>query len=274
MSTSTQQNAILSQWNLKGRSYMVTGGAKGIGLATIRALLSHQAAFVFFCSRSSCDDVLACLQKDHPDASIHHVVCDVSTQEGRDVLVNFVKSNLDNRPLDGLINNVGVNIRKSILEQTPDEYHSMMRTNIDSAYFLSKACYELFTKGSTIVNVSSAAGVQSSGTGIAYGMSKAAVNQLTRTLACEWAAKGIRVNAVTPWMTMTPMLRDAVAKDPSQLEKVSAWTPIHRLAEASEVAGPIVFLCMPCSSYVTGQVLGVDGGLTAQGFDGPCVTAP
>jgi len=130
----------------------------------------------------------------------------------------------------------------------------------------------MLAEGSAIVNISSAAGVQSSGTGIAYGMSKAALNQLTRALACEWAARNIRVNAVTPWMTMTPLLQQAVKDNPSQLDKVKAWTPMHRLAEASEIAAPVVFLLMPASSYITGQVLGVDGGLTAQGFDGPCVT--
>ena len=269
---SNSKESILSQWSLQGKSYVVTGGAAGIGFAAVQALLAHQASSVLFCSRSPCEDVLASLQKEFPDATILHVSCDVATKDGRDALVASIKSNLDGKPLDGLINNVGTNIRKTITEQTEAEFSAMMRTNVDSAYFLSRACLDLFTQGSTIVNVSSAAGVQSSGTGIAYGISKAAVNHFTRTLACEWAAKGIRVNAVTPWMTMTPMLKEAVAKNPSQLDKVKAWTPMHRLAEASEVAGPIVFLCMPCSSYITGQVLGVDGGLTAQGFDGPCVT--
>ena len=68
---------------------------------------------------------------------------------------------------------------------------------------------------------------------------------------------------------MTPMLKEAVANNPSQLDKVNAWTPMGRLATAEEVADPIVFLCLSASSYVTGQVLGVDGGLTAEGFNGP-----
>jgi len=150
-----------------------------------------------------------------------------------------------------------------------------VRTNMDSAYFLCQQFLPLLEKcpgQAAVVNVSSAAGVQSSGTGVAYAMSKAALNQMTRGLACEWAARGIRVNAVTPWMTLTPLLRQAVQSNPSQLDKVQAWTPMHRLAEASEIAAPIVFLLMPASSYITGQILGVDGGLTAQGFDGPCVT--
>jgi Tropinone reductase 1 len=179
--------------------------------------------------------------------------------------------------IHGLVNNVGTNIRKTILEQTEEEFHTMMKTNVDSAYFLCRMFSDVFDEeGATIVNVSSAAGVQSSGTGAAYGMSKAALNQFTKILACEWAARKIRVNAVTPWMTMTPMLEEAVKKNPSQpdsqLDKVKAWTPMHRLASPEEIAGPIVFLCLPASSYITGQVLGVDGGLTAQGFDGPCVT--
>lgn len=271
------QETILSQWTLSGRSYVVTGAA-GIGMAVVQALLAHGATTLLFCSRNPCPVTLATLQASYPKATIRHVVCDVSTSQGRTTLLDFTKAELTPtadgaaRPLHGLINNVGMNVRKSLAEQTEEEYSAILRTNIDAAYFLSKAFREILTTGSTVVNVSSAAGVQSSGTGIAYGLSKAALNHLTRSLACEWAASGIRVNAVTPWMTMTPMLQAAVAQNPSQLDKVQAWTPMHRLASAAEVAGPIVFLCMPCSSYVTGQVLGVDGGLTAQGFDGPCVT--
>jgi Tropinone reductase 1 len=70
------------------------------------------------------------------------------------------------------------------------------------------------------------------------------------------------------------MLEEAVKNNPHQLDKVKAWTPMHRLASADEIANPIVFLSLPASSYITGQILGVDGGLTAQGFDGPCVTPP
>jgi tropinone reductase I len=170
-----------------------------------------------------------------------------------------------------------MNVRRSILEQVEDEYHQIMATNLDSAYFLCRLFYDLLEKGAeaaggaAVVNVSSAAGIQSSGTGIAYAASKAAMNQLTRGLACEWATKGIRVNAVAPWMTMTPMLQAAVKNDPTALQKVEEWTPVHRLGTPEEVASPIVFLCMPASSYITGQVLGVDGGLTAQGFRGPCI---
>jgi Tropinone reductase 1 len=127
------------------------------------------------------------------------------------------------------------------------------------------------SQSASIVNVASAAGVQSSGTGAAYGMSKAAIIQYTRILACEWAKYNIRVNAVAPWMCMTPMLVDAIKGNESSMQKVYDWTPMGRIAQVQEIVDPIIFLMLDASSYVTGQCLGIDGGLTAQGFQGSCV---
>jgi len=274
-----------TRWSLQKKNFVVTGGTKGIGKSVVKELLAHGAAGILFCSLSPCNfaEYLTSIKLDpklsyaqgNPDGLpiIKHILCDVSTSEGREVLLRTAKETFGDKDNDnigqcvhGLINNVGINVRKTIIEQTPEEYHSMVRTNVDAAYFLCKMFSNLFVEGnSTIVNVSSAAGVQSSGTGAVYGMTKAAINQFTRILACEWAKRKIRVNAVTPWMTMTPMLKEAVANNPSQLDKVEAWTPMGRLASAEEIADPIIFLCLPASSYITGQVLGVDGGLTAQG---------
>jgi tropinone reductase I len=273
-STSAEIKKIQSTWSLEHRNVVVTGGSNGIGLAIVKALIARGAANIVFCSRSECKDLVKSLNSGCTKGQeVSHVACDVSTREGRKVLLAGAKDVCGK--VHCLINNVGTNTRKSVLEQTEEEFNTMMRTNVDSAYFLSKLFYDILDKesGASIVNVSSAAGVQSSGTGAAYGMSKAAVNQFTKALACEWAAKGVRVNAVTPWMTMTPMLADAVAKNPTQLDKAKVWTPMHRVGTAEEVASAVVFLCLPASSYITGQILGVDGGLTAQGFDGPCVTA-
>lgn len=284
-------------WSLEGQSFVVTGGTKGIGLATVKALLRHGASRIICCSRSPMDSqLLQELQALSDTASIHHVVCDVATQEGRTTLVEQTQQILQGARLQGLINNVGINIRKPMLEQSDEEFHNILQTNVTSTYMLCKAMYPLLVGSSSssskddtstslttscIVNVSSAAGVQSSGTGIAYGMSKAAMNQLTKTLACEWARVNIRVNAVTPWMTLTPMLQDALHNNNNnnnrdakqQLDKVCDWTPMGRLSQPQEVAEPIVFLAThAASSYITGQCLGIDGGLTAQGFQGPCVS--
>lgn len=271
-SASSQAN-----WTLSGKSFVVTGASKGIGKAILQELLTMGASTVIFCSRNPLEEgFIDNLASDICAASavgrMHHVCCDVSTMEGRQILLDACLKTYGVTELHGLVNNVGVNIRKPMMEQTDEEYHTIMRTNVDSAYFVSKLFLPLLeaARGAAIVNVSSAAGIQSSGTGVAYGMSKAAINQMTRSCACEWAAKQIRVNAVAPWMTVTPMLRLAVQENPTQLDKVMAWTPMHRLAKSHEIAAPVVFLLLPASSYITGQTICVDGGLTAQGFDGPC----
>merc|ERR1711874_770098 len=104
-------------------------------------------------------------------------------------------------------------------------------------------------------------------------MTKAAVNHLSKALACEWGRHGIRVNAVAPWMTRTPMLQDAIKNDPSALEPVYEATPLGRCAEPEEIAGVITFMAMQPAGYVTGQVISVDGGLGAQAFTGPTTQA-
>jgi len=275
---------IQLKWSLASKNYVVTGGTKGIGLAVIKSLLSNGARSVLFCARnqSDVDSTVQSLENEFPDAngSLYGVACDISTKDGRDTLVLFAKGCNEDQGVHGLINNVGINIRETALDQTKEEYHRIMSTNIDSTYFLCKLFHPLLLKAATasaqssacVVNVASCAGLMSSGTGAAYGMSKAAMISLTKSLSCEWAKSRIRVNAVAPWMTMTPMLEDAVKNNPGALDKVKEWTPMQRLASAQEVADPVVFLCMPCSSYITGQCLAIDGGLSAQGFDGPCVT--
>ncbi|KAL7569111.1 hypothetical protein ACA910_016944 [Epithemia clementina (nom. ined.)] len=261
-----------NSWSLERRNFLITGGSDGIGLAIVREFLSCGAETVIFCSRREAPDLLLSLQQSFPGtaARIFHVACDVATEGGRKTLFEATKQSVD--VLHGLVNNVGMNVRKPISEQTVEEYNKIMQTNIDSAYFLTKLLLDLLDtqNGATIVNVSSVAGEQSSGTGAVYGMSKAAMNQMTRSLACELACRNIRVNAVAPGQTMTPKLEEAVQRNPSLLDKAKAWTPLHRLANLQEVAAPVVFLSMPCSSYISGQILGVDGGRAAQGFDGPC----
>lgn len=259
-----------SRWSLEGKYIVITGGSRGIGNGVLHAAIQQNPAAVIICSYSS--NQLNQAISDINDERVQGIACDISTEEGRTKLVTFINDNLPR--LDVLVNNVGINIRKSVEDQTAEEYHRIMRTNVDSTYFLCKSLFPLLKKaenGASVVNVASAAGVQSSGTGGVYGMSKAAIIHYSKILACEWAQYKIRVNAVAPWMCMTPMLKDALKGDESQLDKVYDWTPMGRIAEIQEIVDPIVFLMMDCSSFVTGQCLGIDGGLTAQGFQGPCV---
>eukprot|EP00434_Breviolum_minutum_P010454 symbB.v1.2.009219.t1/scaffold582.1/size184522/5 len=137
-------------------------------------------------------------------------------------------------------------------------------------------CKPLLERSSygSVVNISSAAGLRSTGTGSVYAMTKAAMVQLTKNLACEWGPLGIRVNCVCPWMARTPLLEEAVKNNPQQLEDVKHATPLARLGEPEDTGAAVAFLCMPTAAYITGQVISVDGGLYAQGFRGPCVPDP
>ncbi|RZB72885.1 Tropinone reductase-like [Glycine soja] len=165
------------------------------------------------------------------------------------------------------VNNVGVNYRKPTIEYSAEEYSEMMTVNLNSAFHLCQLAYPLLKasgKGS-IVFLSSVAGVTSMGTGSVYAASKAAINQLTKNLACEWAKDNIRSNCVVPWTTRTPLI-EHLLQNQTFVEDVMSRTPLKRIAEPEEVSSLVAFLCLPAASYITGQVICADGGVTVNGF--------
>jgi Tropinone reductase 1 len=166
-----------------------------------------------------------------------------------------------------LINNAGTNITRTALEYTEAEYRSIIDTNVIAAFELSRLAHPHLREhaNAAIVNIGSVSGLIHVRSGAIYGFTKAALHQMTRNLACEWAADGIRVNAVAPWYIRTRRT-ESVLSDPEYLEEVIERTPMGRIGEPEEVASAVAFLCLPASSYVTGECIAVDGGFLRYGF--------
>ncbi|CAL4979051.1 unnamed protein product [Urochloa decumbens] len=253
------------RWSLAGARALVTGGSKGIGHAIVEELAGFGAR-VHTCARNAEELEAARRRWSEKGLAVTVSVCDVSVRSDRESLIAAVKDAFGGE-LDILVNNAGQSLFKPAAKCSGEDYARVMATNLESCFHLSQLAHLLLLAGGggggggVVVNISSVAGFIGLPALAVYSMSKGALNQLTRSLAAEWAPDGIRVNCVAPGGVRTDISSDKTI-DPELVKKEMVRLPMGRIAEPEELASMVAFICMPAASYMTGQVICVDGGRT------------
>ncbi|HYZ54218.1 MAG TPA: SDR family NAD(P)-dependent oxidoreductase [Streptosporangiaceae bacterium] len=252
----------MTPFDLTGKTAFVTGASRGIG-RVIAAAFAAAGADVALVARS--EEGLKETAREVTDLGRKAVVipADVTQEEAVSSAVDEAVSRLGH--LDIIVNNAGGNnFSVPVLDMRVPGWHKIMRLNVDSTLFVCQAAGRHLTERGTgsVINVSSVAGLGASPFMAHYGAAKAAIVSLTKTLAVEWAAQGVRVNALCPGWTATELNRYLWDNEEGRKATV-ANVPMGRWATPAEMTGPALFLASDASSYMTGQVLVVDGGQTA-----------
>ena len=242
----------------KDRIAVVTGGTKGIGRAICTHLAEHgaQIACIYGHDHEAAESSREEFLMRGYQGKFYH--CDVTEPEQILAAVDSVVKEFEK--IDILVNNAGITCDKTVLKMDIADWHKVLRTNLSSCFYFSKAVlpHMLKQKYGRIINVSSVIGLTGNIGQANYASAKAGLFGFTKTLALETARKGITVNAVAPGFVKTEMVEKIA---PDILERILEHIPMRRLAEPYEVSRVVVFLAEEESSYITGQIYGINGGL-------------
>ncbi|MCF8553365.1 MAG: SDR family oxidoreductase [Candidatus Nanopelagicales bacterium] len=246
------------------RTALITGGAKGIGLAISQELINDGWNVVITGRDATAIGSAVAGLNSGPGKAVGKVM-DVRDRASIDEVLAEIRTEFDS--LDSLINCAGVIIRDESEVLSEQDWNTVIDTDLSGVFKCSQAAYADLVKspGATIVNVGSIAGSVGIAGRAGYTAAKAGLEGLTRTLGLEWADRDIRVNAVAPGWTRTEMVAGGIKDGRLSEAALTARIPQQRLAEPSEIAKVVKFLMSTDSSYITGQTIVVDGGITING---------
>lgn len=244
---------------LSGKTALITGCNRGIGLSILRAFV-QEGSSIIACTRKVNDELKELyhqLSDDH-SVNIYPVTMDLSDDES--IKQGMKDVNALKLPIDILVNNAGIAKFKPFVMTRIDDFREMMQVNVYAPALISQYVVKnmLKQKKGSIINFSSISGLDTNAGNAAYGVSKAAISSLTRTMSREFAKANIRVNALAPGFVETDMNKQ-IAED--YMESLKQQISLGRIANPEEVASLAVFLASDDSSYITGQVIRIDGGL-------------
>lgn len=255
---SMNKNSI--SFGLSGRVCIVTGGAQGIGAACAQRFASEQAHVIV----SDVNDEEGEKCASRLDATYVH--CDVGDKRQVEALVAGVMQKFGR--IDVLVNNAGIFKVADFLDIEEHDFDAVLRVNIKGAFLMGQAvAREMARQGSgSIINMSSVNSVLAIPNLASYNVSKGGINQLTRVMALALADKGVRVNAVAPGTIATELAAKAVLTSEEARNKVMSRTPMKRLGTPEEVADAVAWLASDASSYVTADIITIDGGRMALNY--------
>ena len=248
------------RFGLHGRTAIVTGGAQGIGEACARRFAREGAQVVIADVADARGRALA------DELGALYVHCDVGDKPQVDALVEASLRACGR--IDVLVNNAGIFKAADFLDVTEADFDAVLRVNLKGAFLVGQAVARAMAQagGGSIINMSSVNSVLAIPNIASYNVSKGGINQLTRAMALALADKGVRVNAVGPGTIATELAAQAVLTSDEARNKIMMRTPMKRLGEPSEIADVVAFLASDAASYITGEIVVVDGGRMALNY--------